>query len=408
MTTSATATVIKLTLFVCEINERRVSGRMAVSLTGISTHGVETTNHVYSGLSTTSSVLLATRVGLRSCGALQHALHVPTCYKQLEHKRPLPSYSTTATAQGHQRWKASQSLSERGLGGGLVVSWVGVLDPASDDHGGTSGEENTTPSTSRLSFRIPTFDRLSGAKGGAWAGLRVLLKTLRETPAMFGPVVSAPSAVARNQRDYDDLATELGALSKSLVTTYKRAAPGSDSDCVTGIAKATEREAKETESKTERRTGRRMLMANADQQDLMERCKRIGSLFRQLQNFRLAVLNAEMKATYDSQLSPSTNRRTCTEGIRVQLLDKLKGWVYNTRGQAVYWMSGMAGTGKTTIACTFAQWLEREAAGAKLLLLAGLCRLSGRNSDDTYGGIPARRVVRLVPALISLSYTSCC
>ncbi|CAE6400206.1 unnamed protein product [Rhizoctonia solani] len=246
---------------------------------------------------------------------------------------------------------------------------------------------------------------------------------------MFGPVVSAASilldcldtieAVARNQRDYEYLATELGALSKSLVITYKRAAPGSDSDCVTGIAKATEREAKETESKTERRTGRRMLMANADQQDLMERCKRIESLFRQLQtntgmstwantnelvvNFRLAVLNAQMKATYDSQLSSSTNRRTCTEGTRVQVLHKLKGWAYNTRGQAAYWMSG-----KTTIACTFAEWLEREAAGAKLLLYAGLCRLPGRNSDDTYGGIPAHRVLRPIPALFGLSYTLCC
>ncbi|KAF8753660.1 WD40 repeat-like protein [Rhizoctonia solani] len=115
-----------------------------------------------------------------------------------------------------------------------------------------------------------------------------------------------------------------------------------------------------------------------------------------------------MKATYDPQLSSSTNRRTCTEGTRVQVLHKLKGWVYNTRGQAAYWMSGMAGTGKTTIACTFAEWLEREAAGAKLLLHAGLCRLPGRNSDDTYGGIPAHRVLRPIPALVSLSYTLCC
>ncbi|QRW22419.1 Vegetative incompatibility protein HET-E-1 [Rhizoctonia solani] len=314
--------------------------------------------------------------------------------------------------------------------------WIGsVLDPASDDHGGTSGEENTTPSTSRLSFRIPTFDRLSGAKGGAWAGLRVSLKTLRETPAMFGPVVSAASilldcldtieAIARNQRDYEYLATELGALSKSLATTYKRAAPGSDSDCVTGIAKATEREAKETESKTERRTGRRMLMANADQQDLMKRCKRIESLFRQLQTNVGMSTWANTNELVVVQLQTCGTKRADEGNIRpialivdqqtdmhrrhtVQVLHKLKGWVYNTRGQAAYWMSGMTGTGKTTFACTFAEWLEREAAGAKLLLHAGLCRLSRRNSDDTYGGIPAHRVPRPIPALVSLSYTLCC
>ncbi|KAF8753845.1 hypothetical protein RHS01_06819 [Rhizoctonia solani] len=76
---------------------------------------------------------------------------------------------------------------------------------------------------------------------------------------MFGPVVSAASilldfldtieAVARNQRDYEHLVTELDALSKSLATTCKRAVPGLASDCVTGITKAIEREAKEMESK---------------------------------------------------------------------------------------------------------------------------------------------------------------
>ncbi|KAF8676644.1 WD40 repeat-like protein, partial [Rhizoctonia solani] len=256
------------------------------------------------------------------------------------------------------------------------------------------------------------FSRLFGSKSGTWAGLRVSLKTLRDTPAMFGPLVSAASillecfdtveAVARNQQDYEELAAELDVLTKSLLTTHKGAGLGSSTDCIAGIAIAIEREAREIENKTEHSAGRRVLMANADEQDLMRRYGRIQSLFRQLQanvgmstwantnelimDARLAKLSAEKKATYNSLLSASTNRRTCTEGTRVSILSELERWVSAPDQKAVYWMSGMAGTGKTTIACTFAKWLETE----KLLAASFFCT---RTSAD------CRDVTRIVPTV---------
>ncbi|KAF8749270.1 WD40 repeat-like protein [Rhizoctonia solani] len=97
------------------------------------------------------------------------------------------------------------------------------------------------------------------------------------------------------------------------------------------VHRSIERESNEIKSKTQRGTGRRVLMASADEQDLMRRYRRIQSLFRQLQNSRLATLNTENKATYDSLLSASTNRRTCTEGTRVKVLSELKDWVFSRR-----------------------------------------------------------------------------
>ncbi|KAF8753838.1 hypothetical protein RHS01_06812 [Rhizoctonia solani] len=233
MTRSATATVIKPTSFVCEINERRVSGRMALSLTGISTHGAR-------------RLIMSTQdyQPHPPCFWL-HALgcdHVVLCNVHYTFPPAINSSSTSAHGRPIQRQRLLKDIN--------------------------NGKQAKVSAREDLA-------------GGAWAGLRVLLKTLRETPAMFGPVVLAASilldcldtieAIARNQRDYEYLATELGALSKSLVTTYKRAAPGSDSDCVTDrMQRAIEREAKEIESKTERRTGRRILVANAGEQDLME------------------------------------------------------------------------------------------------------------------------------------------
>ncbi|KAF8673590.1 WD40 repeat-like protein [Rhizoctonia solani] len=282
----------------------------------------------------------------------------------------------------------------------------------------------TSQSPSRTGTPVDT----SGVKSGAWEGLRASLKTLRDTPAMFGPLVSAASvlldcfdvieAVSQNQQDYKDLATDLDALSKAFMGTYTTNTSRSATGCVKGIVMSIEREANEIKSKTQRGAGRRVLMANADGQDLVRRYRRIQSLFRQIQanigmstlanteelvvvctasrdafaladrlsgqNSRLATLDTENKATYDSLLYDSTNRRTCTEGTRVQILSELKDWVFASDRESVYWMSGMAGTGKTTIACTFAKWLETE----KLLAASFFCTRTDADCQNVARIIP--------------------
>ncbi|GAB1524835.1 hypothetical protein RhiTH_007991 [Rhizoctonia solani] len=269
-------------------------------------------------------------------------------------------------------------------------------EPTQNGHVDSANDENAPLPTSQSPSRTATPVDTSGVKSGAWEGLRVSLNTLRDTPAMFGPLVSAASVLidcfdtievaARNQQDYEHLATELDTLAKSLVTTCKGGAPSSVTDCVKGIGIAIKREAEEIENKVGRGAGRRMVMANADGEDLVRRYRRIESLFRQLQKSRLADLNAEKKATYNSTLSTSTSRRTCTEGTRVSILSELERWVSAPDQKAVYWMSGMAGTGKTTIACTFAKWLETE----KLLAASFFCT---RTSAD------CRDVTRIVPTV---------
>ncbi|QRW22421.1 Vegetative incompatibility protein HET-E-1 [Rhizoctonia solani] len=395
----------------------------------------------------------------RRHGSWQRAVHVPSYYKRSEDERSLPTHPTTTNnrkmSTANNRSNRKKGKVRRWLDSLLCVSSPEdpvapsiqqrssshaslPLEPIQDFHTDTPNDDNTAqqgPShaslpaeptqsahvdsandenaplpTGQPSAQISTPPDTSGVKNGAWAGLRLTLKTLRDTPAMFGPLASAANvlldcfdtieAVARNQQDYEQLATELDALSKSLVTTCNEVAPGSAADCVAGIVNTIKREANEIDSKLERGTGRRALMANADEQDLMRRYRRIQSLFRQLQTnigmstwantnelvvkSRLGELNAEKKATYDSQLSGPTNRRTCTEGTRVKVLDELKAWVLEAAGQSVYWMSGMAGTGKTTIACTFAKWLEAE----KLLAASFFCTRTSTDCQDVTRIIP--------------------
>jgi hypothetical protein len=55
--------------------------------------------------------------------------------------------------------------------------------------------QGTTSVLNELQSQTNVLAGKSGAKSKAWAGLRVSLKSLRDTPAMFGPVVSAANVL---------------------------------------------------------------------------------------------------------------------------------------------------------------------------------------------------------------------
>ncbi|KDN33659.1 hypothetical protein RSAG8_13248, partial [Rhizoctonia solani AG-8 WAC10335] len=60
-------------------------------------------------------------------------------------------------------------------------------------------------------------------------------------------------------------------------------------------------------------------------------------------------LPSVLPARYNSAEGEALKRRECTPGTRVQEIAKVLGWVRNRGEGAVYWLNGMAGTGKTTI-----------------------------------------------------------
>ena len=63
-------------------------------------------------------------------------------------------------------------------------------------------------------------------------------------------------------------------------------------------------------------------------------------------------------AEYDAA-SPAP-RNGCTEDTRKAILDTLRMWASDNTATKVYWLNGMAGTGKTTIAYSFSEILNRN------------------------------------------------
>ncbi|CCO36997.1 hypothetical protein BN14_11147 [Rhizoctonia solani AG-1 IB] len=80
-------------------------------------------------------------------------------------------------------------------------------------------------------------------------------------------------------------------------------------------------------------------------------------------------------------LGVEVKRRACANNTRIQLLREINNWSHDPGAPNIYWMNGMAGTGKTTIAYTFSESLKaRKTLGASFFCsrASGECRDVGR------------------------------
>ncbi|CAE6448316.1 unnamed protein product [Rhizoctonia solani] len=244
------------------------------------------------------------------------------------------------------------------------------------------------------------------SRNAAWGGLQEALQILRDTfPPLSSVVFSILScidgleAAVQNRQDYEDLATELTTLIQSVKESMDESSLVIDSDSTRGVLIAIERQITEIKERLGYAPGgiRRAL---TDEEELVRHYRRIHSHFRRLQmsasisirnavneqlvNARLEGLNPAQQAAYDSNLSMKINRRGCTEGTRIGVLDGLDNWLYDSSSSSIYWMNGMAGTGKTTIASTFCERVER----CKLLAASFFCTRSSAECRDVSRIVP--------------------
>ena len=49
------------------------------------------------------------------------------------------------------------------------------------------------------------------------------------------------------------------------------------------------------------------------------------------------------------------DRQGCMKGTRTEALSQLESWLNDEQDKCVFWLNGLAGTGKSTIAQTFAE-----------------------------------------------------
>ncbi|KAG8730401.1 hypothetical protein FRC11_006765, partial [Ceratobasidium sp. 423] len=75
---------------------------------------------------------------------------------------------------------------------------------------------------------------------------------------------------------------------------------------------------------------------------------------------RLNGMHPVCDARYDSSFSDKIERRGCFSNTRIAVLESIRQWLQDPSGPRIHWISGMAGTGKTTIAYSVCKELEQN------------------------------------------------
>ncbi|KAG8714768.1 hypothetical protein FRC09_017283 [Ceratobasidium sp. 395] len=73
---------------------------------------------------------------------------------------------------------------------------------------------------------------------------------------------------------------------------------------------------------------------------------------------RLDHLPHSPSAWYRPLSGDSIHRSGCEPNTRIEIVDEIRYWIRYNRDQGLYWLNGMAGTGKTTIAYSMCEHLE--------------------------------------------------
>ncbi|UKZ47057.1 hypothetical protein TrVGV298_001269 [Trichoderma virens] len=85
---------------------------------------------------------------------------------------------------------------------------------------------------------------------------------------------------------------------------------------------------------------------------ILEVDEKIDSIDQSILSFNFPVVEGAAFNSYAEQHNP-----TCLPDTRVELLQRVSDWAHDPHAKAIFWLNGMAGTGKSTVSRTIAQSL---------------------------------------------------
>ncbi|QRV95493.1 Vegetative incompatibility protein HET-E-1 [Ceratobasidium sp. AG-Ba] len=219
-----------------------------------------------------------------------------------------------------------------------------------------------------------------------WGGLKLLANCLSKTPGSFGPLKDAADIllswietfeiVAEDRIELEALKIQLDGLFNDLREHINASRPPTMTASIKNLAQDITTETERLEHIRKRNGTSKYLKADQDAEQMIKCYQRIEALFRRLTlnanldtwktvndiaaDNRLKALPNSSAAYYRSTESTSLQRDACTPNTRVELLKQLYDWACDKSGPRIYWLNGMAGTGKTTVAYSFCERLEKN------------------------------------------------
>ncbi|KAG8712398.1 hypothetical protein FRC09_019924 [Ceratobasidium sp. 395] len=221
----------------------------------------------------------------------------------------------------------------------------------------------------------------------AWSGLKTLLSVLHESADAFGPLKSAVGGLLKwfeihedqvaAREEFQQLKIDLESVSLEIAGYISGAALPSMESSILRLSQEFEDEIRLVDRKTQRNALGGYVEATADADEILIRYRRIQRhldafalsasmkiwqiVDDQVTRSRLKELPNSPAAKYcstESTESSNVGRNGCTPNTCVQVLEQLRSWTQDSQSRKVYWLNGMAGTGKTTIAYSLCSELE--------------------------------------------------
>ncbi|CAE6496932.1 unnamed protein product [Rhizoctonia solani] len=269
-----------------------------------------------------------------------------------------------------------------------------------------------SPTVERTSPRLsPTPASSTQAKWRklSWANLKGLLDTLNQAASAsgLGPLKTVVQGLiecieifedaAQGQQAYIELQAELEETFKRL-QQYLALSPTIVAS-VSHVCVLIQKEIEDLKSQQTRPRKRRLSGGMDDETNVLASYKRMRTQLQHLpldisistlaiieqhaMDARLEKLAPAISARYNLENKNIPRRGPCTEGTRTKVLDAMYQWAICKDTGNIYWMSGMAGTGKTTIAYTLCKRLDvgsNRNLGASFFCSRSLpeCRSVGR------------------------------
>ncbi|CAE6514125.1 unnamed protein product [Rhizoctonia solani] len=280
-----------------------------------------------------------------------------------------------------------------------------ISAPGTPTSVGPAAHIGSTSVTGPATNQTPISNVNSNTAPTRWAGLERFASVLASVSNTIGPLraivneliecVNIYEMAAKDKDEYKALQTELEQLFTELQAQFADdttpSATGSNVDPTTeSLCKCIQDELEAVKAKQGSGGFKQHLRAGNAQDDVLTCYRRVhGHLIRlsvymsssakkdlekraialqkQAENAnsdrvlaRLDRLRPSLSACYDSAQAAELQRGECTPGTRMDALARMHSHASDPRSGAVFWLNGMAGTGKTTIAYTFCTELNSK------------------------------------------------
>ncbi|KAG8717456.1 hypothetical protein FRC09_014240 [Ceratobasidium sp. 395] len=264
----------------------------------------------------------------------------------------------------------------------------GLIQPDRPKHQPTNysvseNSNDTAPASAVGGSRFFQSDR--DVKSTAWSGLKTLIGVLSESTGEFGPLKSTIGALLRcfeihedqvaAHEEYQRLKIDLANVCQEIAGYVGGEAPPSMESKVAKLTEGLKEEINLIDEKTQRSLLGRYMEAVDDANGILACYRRIQGYLdafarnvgmsiwqivdEQATRSRLKELPNSPEAKYCSTESRGLGRNGCTPDTRLDVMKLLRDWAQDSKSKRVYWLNGMAGTGKTTIAYSLCSELER-------------------------------------------------